>query len=220
MAEPIDWAIEHLKQSRQYNIDNGCLPSQTRIIERMLKDGAEIPRVYRDIAAQVEAPIHRKVVLEQIVTTLAFHGPSDIDDARYRAGRVRDLNLQISSLFEQLSELYRRRDAISEDITTPDDKSPYSWILEGIDYEEDASTRHRFNAYVKPQLEPIVYQYYGDYPSAEAIFRMLAERQVQSLPEHVSSPMVAAFDSRSGKVGHNPAVILALFKCQFELIGT
>jgi hypothetical protein len=161
------------------------------------------------------------LILNRLLATLANHAPVHILKARSAAEQVQRLNHQIHDTLLELVALLKARSTYADEaeITTPFDGYTNHWMLDAIKYEQDAIRQHGFESEIRPVLAPLADQFFCDdcWPSPEAVFTMLADRQLTRPPKYLTYTMEAASQSKKGEF--SPAVLRALWECQFRLIG-
>ena len=219
MIDSIDWATEFLNDLVAKKHEAGTLTHEAEVAERMLEAIATMPKVFRDLARQVPFRNHQRLVLHSLVCTLATHRPETIDAAKLTERQAAELTAEIKALFLRVKQCFQERDQLANTygLGTPDDYHPCEWIIDSIDYTDDPQTQHLFKARLVKPLQSLLAEFDVHYwPTPEAIFTMLADRQARQLVGHVNSTMHAATRGRTTDSG----ILRALWECQFKLIGT
>lgn len=102
-----------LRDSRQYNLDNGCWPSQTRIIDRLLKRGTELQGAYQELHQKLA---HHPRALDRFLAHLldasVMWNPEKMKAARADRERLVEVNRQIDEVASMLSGLLEERNRL------------------------------------------------------------------------------------------------------------
>lgn len=226
MVDSIDWATEFLNDLIPLKHEPGVLIHEVEIAERMLEEQAMMPKVFLDLSRQVPFRNHRRLVLHNLVCTLATHRPENIDAAKVAERQAAELTDELGVLYQRIRQSYQRvrqcceeRDQLANTygLGTPDDYHPGEWIVHAIDYIDDPQTKHLFGARLLKPLQRLLAEFDFNYwPTPEAIFTMLAERQERQTVGQAHPTMLAAAQGRTTDNG----LLRALWECQFKLIDT
>lgn len=147
---------ELLRKDRQYNLENHCLPSQTKVIDKMLARGIELEYAYQELHQKLS---HYPRALEQFIalllSTAAFWRPEDMKAARADRDRLVEINRQIEEIASALSGLLNERTELHNH--SGFSGSTHHHICEVI--EEASEYNHLFGMYVEDEFKRLHFQY-------------------------------------------------------------
>lgn len=145
---------DFLNSERAYNIEHSLLPSEVKIIDRLLARRLEMQEVYAELSSKLDTPA-TQCFLGLILSTAAFWNPDASSEARAKKRRLQELNSRIAQSAMQLSELIEERSEISN--SSGFTSNTHYSICDLI--EEAARDNHMFGFYVQKQLHALQCRY-------------------------------------------------------------
>ena len=110
MTDPTQFCEDILRADKAYNIENEILPSENRIIDRLLDRRLELVDAYAEIHQKlVNREYGIKTILGVVVTAAAFWNPDAVAEAREGRARLREVNREIAEVASQLADLLDER---------------------------------------------------------------------------------------------------------------
>jgi len=99
-----------LTEAKNYNIEHCILPSENRIIDRLLARGPELSAAYKELHGKLHQ--HHKalnIFLELLLNTAAFWNQDKIAEARTARSNLNVINRQIARKAAELAKLLKQR---------------------------------------------------------------------------------------------------------------
>ena len=209
---------EVLKADRAYNIEHDILPSEVKIVDRLLARSDQLIDAYNDIYTKLHPyPEALKVFLGCVVNTAAFWNSDKMAKARESRREQKKLNADIAKqagalaqLLERQSELNNRSHFISD---------AHHHIVDLI--VEAAHANGYFRSYVKEPLELLAARFDPNYwPSLAEVLNALAFDALQSDVEPVNSTTAAGTaGSRPSKADYFNSLFDQLSLCTVDRGG-
>lgn len=145
-----------LVEAKTYNIEHCILPSENRIIDRLLARGPELSAAYKELHGKLHQ--HHKaldIFLELLVNTAAFWNQEKIAEARTARNDIIVINRQIARKAAELGKLLQQRSDLNN--TSNFRSDTFYHICDVI----KAASKHnsRFKVYVEKKLDVISTQF-------------------------------------------------------------
>lgn len=187
-----------LRSELEYNIAHKILPSENRIIERLLSARTSMREVYAELYRNLPAARQRQTVLGALVTTAAFFAPDKTKVVRDQMACAVRLNREIADKARELAVLIRCRRDACPDIRLPTDCHPADLIERAAQCSTDDHKAYLFRWHLLPHLTRLRGQYDLKYwPETDELLDALACVQDDELPAASDAVMSEAIDSRS-----------------------
>ncbi|NCA73076.1 MAG: hypothetical protein EOM91_24090 [Sphingobacteriia bacterium] len=200
--DPSEAAESCLRAALAYNIEAGILPSENRIIARLLAERAEMRPVYAELVRKLPTEVERCAVLRRLVSLAAFWSPTHSKGVRDQIERAERLNREIETKARELAQLLRDRAAACPDVRTPADYHPLDLIERAAESSADAYKAHAFRSWVRDPLAALRRDFDLKYwPDTAELLDALADEQTRTDPEPYDSAMCAAVGTRSHSIG-------------------
>jgi hypothetical protein len=104
MTDPTEICEAALRADKAYNIEHEILPSENRIIDRLLARRLELVEAYAEIHEKLHArPYGIKMMLGIVTNVAAFWNPQRVADARDARSRLEEVNREIAELAMDLA---------------------------------------------------------------------------------------------------------------------
>jgi hypothetical protein len=208
--DPTEAAETCLRAELAYNIEAGILPSENRIIARLLANPAEMRPVYAELVRRLPTDAERCAVLRRLVSLAAFWSPTHSKGVRDQIERAERMNREIEAKVRELAQLLRDRAAACPDVRLPDDHHPLDLIERAAESSADAYKAHAFRSWVRDPLAALRYDFDLKYwPTTAELLDALAGEQARTEPEPYDSAMCAAVGARSHSAGDFVRAVLA-----------
>lgn len=207
--DPSEAAEACLRAEPAYNIEAGILPSENRIIARLLANPAEMSPVYAELVRKLPTEGERCAVLRRLVTLAAFRSPAHSKGTRDQIERAGRLNREIQTKARELAQLLRDRADACPDVRLPDDYHPLD-LIERAAESADIYKAHAFRSWVRDPLAALRFDFDLKYwPTTAELLDALADEQTRTDPEPYDSAMCAAVGARSHSIGDFVRAVLA-----------
>ncbi|MEM8848585.1 MAG: hypothetical protein AAGE03_00985 [Pseudomonadota bacterium] len=164
---------DSLREERSYNLENEILPSETRVIDRMLERTLELEGAYADSCAKLGADMRAiRVLFSLVLSCAAFRTPDSIDNVRRDARRLGEVNADIAKHAVRLARVLQERTRVQDRSSLC--SGTRSHICDLID---DASQDNGFyNSWLKERLSVLRGQFDMKYwPNVEQIVTAIGE---------------------------------------------
>ncbi len=173
MIDPTQVCEDALRTDKAYNIEKQILPSEVRIIDRLLARRVELVDAYAEIYEKLHARPHGIATMLGIITNVAaFWNPAKVADAREARGRLQEVNRKIAELALDLAGLIEDRSEISNRSGFASDT--YYHIVDVIDAASSDNGFYRFH--LRDELKPLSARYDLKYwPSLADIMRVIGQ---------------------------------------------
>ena len=113
MTDPTQICEDILRADKAYNIEKAILPSENRIIDRLLDRRLELVDAYAEIHEKLHArPYGTQMMLGIITNVAAFWNPERVAEARDARDRLKQVNREIAELAMDLAGLLDERSEI------------------------------------------------------------------------------------------------------------
>ncbi|EMD83324.1 hypothetical protein C725_1225 [Pacificimonas flava] len=113
MPDPTQVCEDALRADKAYNVENAILPSENKIIDRLLARRVELVSAYAEIYEKLHDREHGIATILGIVTNVAaFWNPQKVADARDARVRLQKVNHEIAELAMDLAGLLEERSEI------------------------------------------------------------------------------------------------------------
>ena len=151
-AEAVD---AFLRQEKQYNESHGILPSENRVIDRLLQVDFDMRPVYEELLVKLPQAEQWRQVIGVLLSSAAFWNPDKAREDRAAVETLRDINADIAKKAQELARLLDRRSQLGNkhSLRPSEDYHPLDWIGRAAASTSDRETGYRFESYVKPELE-------------------------------------------------------------------
>ena len=158
-----------LQGEKRYNEEHHVLPSENRVIDRLLASSSLMRSVYEELV-QMEADEWKRVV-GRIVTIAAFSNPDELKKIRDAERTLLDLNEEIASSACRLAELLEQRTEVAEQssFNAHDDYHILDWL------ERAGEQNPRYGMFTKKEIGKIKADYDMKYwPKQADVIRAIA----------------------------------------------
>lgn len=198
-----------LRADKAYNIEHHILPSDNRIIDRLLARRLELVEAYAEIHAKLHARPHGiKTILGVVINVAAFWNPERVADARDARVRLKAVNRAIAELAGDLAGLLEERSDIHN--TSGFASDTHYHIIDVIEAASGENGFYRFH--LKDELEPLRGRYDLKYwPRLEDVVRVIGQ-DADGAGTDATDPLTRA--ATTGSRGSRAD----FFKALFELI--
>ena len=175
-ADPTAQVELFLTEEKRCNEEEEILPSENRVIDRLLASSYDMRSVYEELV-QMEADEWQRVVCG-IVTIAAFWNPDEMKKTRDAKRTLLDLNEEITSSAFRLAELLEQRTEVAEQSSfdAHDDDHILDWL------ERAGEQNPLYGKFIKKKIGEIKASYdlkywpkQGDVIRAIALFSKTAE---------------------------------------------
>jgi len=173
MSDPTQVCEDVLRADKAYNIENAILPSENRIIDRLLDRRLELVETY----AEIHEKLHRRphginAILGVVTSVAAFWNPGMIAEARSARTRLGEVNRKIAGLAREMTALLEERDEIGN--TSGFASETHYHIVDVIDAASSENGFYR--SHLKGELKPLCHRYDLKYwPSLAAVVQVIGE---------------------------------------------
>lgn len=173
MPDPTQVCEDALRADKAYNVENAILPSENRIIDRLLTRRVELVSAYADIYEKLHDREHGIATILGVVTNVAaFWNPQKVADARDARVRLQEVNREIAELAMDLTGLLEERSEIGNSSGFASDTHYH--IAEVIDAASSDNGFYRFH--LRDELKPLKSQYDLKYwPSLAEVVRVIGQ---------------------------------------------
>lgn len=202
---------EILREEKRYNTENQILPSQNKVIDRLLDRRAELVDAYTEIHEKLRGnPVAMGEILRTLTETGAIWGRSEIQKARNAARQLNKVNEKISQKSLQLAALLKERSELEKCSSF----SAHNLCHIGDVIEAASDTNPLFNQYLREPLDGLRYRFDFKYwPSLEECCYALSDDATHSKPEATNAITGAATSGHSGLSDAFKALLQAIAKC-------
>lgn len=169
-----------LKSERSSKVEKSILPSEVKIIDRLLERGLELQDAYEELHSKLgDFPPALTVFFDLLQSTAAFWSPDANQEARKGKARMIAVNREIVEVATALATLINERSELKN-------YSGFSCdtLYHPIDTIHAAAERnHRYEHWVKEKLEAITGQFDLKYwPSLGELVQAIAKDAAQAAP--------------------------------------
>ena len=207
MTDSTQACEEVLRADKAYNIEHQILPSENRIIDRLLDRRVELAGAYAEIHEKLHRrPFGIKTILGVVTNVAAFWNPDAVAEAREGRARLNEINREIARVAYDLSALLDERSALHE----------HSGFASGTHYHIvdiiDAASRDNgfYLFHLKEELEPLSARYDLKYwPTVSDIMRTIGQ-DAEDADTGPTDPLTAA--ATTGLRGSRADFFKALFE--------
>lgn len=152
LTDPTQVCEDELRSDRAYNVEHQILPSENKIIDRLLARRLELAEAYAEIHGKLHSrPYGIKTILGVVVNVAAFWNPDRVADARDARNRLGEVNREIAELADELAALLDEREEIHN--TSGFSSDTHYHIVDVIEAASSDNGYHRFH--LKGELEPL-----------------------------------------------------------------
>lgn len=207
-----------LKAERAYNIDHDILPSEVKIVDRLLARSDQLIDAYEDIYIKLHRhPQALQVFLGVVVNAAAFWNPEKMAKARESRREQEQLQDAIARQARLLAQLLERQSTLND--TSHFISDSHYHIVDVI--VEAAHSNGHFRGYVKQPLELLAERFDPKYwPSLAEILNALAANADQSGVQPSNSTTAAGTaGSRPSKADYFNSLFDQLSHCTTNLGG-
>lgn len=169
-----------LKADRADKTEKSILPSEVRVIDRLLERGLELEEAYAEIHGKlVQHPQALKVFFDLVQSTAAFWSPESNQEARRGRARLVEVNQEIERVAAHLAELLDERTEL---------KNHSGFSCETLYHPVDAihaaaARNYSYEQWVKARLETLTGQFDLKYwPPLSAVAQALADDAARAAP--------------------------------------
>lgn len=173
MTDPTQLCEEALRADKAYNIEHEILPSENRIIDRLLARRLELVEAYAEIHEKLHArPYGIKTMLGIVTNVAAFWNPQKVADARDARNRLDQVNREIAELAMDLAGLLEERSEVGN--TSGFASDTHYHIVDVIDAASSENGFYRLH--LKDELKPLSSRYDLKYwPSLAEVVRVIGQ---------------------------------------------
>jgi len=173
MTDPTQICEDILRADKAYNIEKAILPSENRIIDRLLDRRLELVDAYAEIHEKLHArPYGTQMMLGIITNVAAFWNPERVAEARDARDRLKQVNREIAELAMDLAGLLDERSEIGN--TSGFASDTHYHIVDVIDAASSENYLYRWH--LKEELKPLGSRYDLKYwPSLTEIVRVIGQ---------------------------------------------
>lgn len=173
LTDPVQICEDILRADRAGNIEKDMLPSENKIIDRLLGRRLELVEAYGEIHAKLHArPYGIETLLGSVITVAAFWNPEAVAEARGARERLEEVNDEIAERAADLAGLLEERSELSN--TSGFASDTHAHIVDVIDMASNENNHYKL--YLKPQLRPLMGQFDFKYwPSLAEIVRAVGQ---------------------------------------------
>lgn len=169
-----------LKADRADKTEKSILPSEVRVIDRLLERGLELEEAYAEIHGKlVQHPQALKVFFDLVQSTAAFWSPESNQEARRGRARLVEVNQEIERVAAHLAELLDERTELKN-------RSGFSCetLYHPVDAIHAAAARnYSYEQWVKARLEALTGQFDLKYwPPLSAVAQAIADDAARAAP--------------------------------------
>lgn len=155
-TDPTQICEDALRADKAYNIENEILPSEVRIIDRLLARRLELVEAYDEICEKLNGRSHGVSTMLGIVTNVAaFWNPEKVADARDARDRLVEVNREIAELAMDLAGLLEERSEISN--SSGFASNTHYHVVDVIDAASTDNGFYRFH--LQEELKPLSARY-------------------------------------------------------------
>ncbi|MBK8104018.1 MAG: hypothetical protein IPK42_00135 [Betaproteobacteria bacterium] len=174
-----------LKADRADKTEKSILPSEVRVIDRLLERGLELEEAYAEIHGKlVQHPQALKVFFDLVQSTAAFWSPESNQEARRGRARLVEVNQEIERVAAHLAELLDERTELKN-------RSGFSCetLYHPVDAIHAAAARnYSYEQWVKARLEALTGQFDLKYwPPLSAVAQAIADDAARAAPPSARS---------------------------------
>lgn len=206
-TDPTEICEEALRADKAYNIEHEMLPSENRVIDRLLARRLELVEAYAEIHEKLHArPYGIKVMLGTVTSVAAFWSPERVADARDARTRLEEVNREISDLAMGLARLLEERSEIGN--SSGFASNTHYHIVDVI----DAACRENgyYRSHLKEELEPLTSRYDLKYwPSLAEVVQVIGQ-DADNAGTAATDPLTRA--ATTGSRGSRADFFKALFQ--------
>lgn len=217
-SAPLAICEDILRKSKQYNLEHHCLPSENRVIDRLLNRSHELKSAYQELYRKLGNHPHAlQEFLAKLLSTAAFWNPEDMKAARASRYRLMEVNRQIADKASELSKLLDERSVLHNHSGFA--SNTHYHVCEII--EEASEHNPLFGLEVGDKLSRLHYQYDLKYwPSLSDFMDELAQDACDADIEATDSLTKAATESsRSSKGDFLRAFLAAIEESSAHMFG-
>lgn len=173
ITNPTQVCEDALRADKAYNIENAILPSENRIIDRLLARRVELVSAYAEIYEKLHDREHGIATILGVVTNVAaFWNPQKVAYARDARVRLQEVNREIGELAMDLAGLLEERSEIGNRSGFASDTHYH--IAEVIDAASSDNGFYRFH--LRDELKPLKSRYDLKYwPSLAEVVRVIGQ---------------------------------------------
>lgn len=173
MTDPTQICEDILRADKASNIEKAILPSENRIIDRLLDRRLELVEAYAEIHEKLHArPYGIQTMLGIVTNVAAFWNPERVADARDARNRLEEVNREIAELAMDLAGLLEERSEIGN--TSGFASETHYHIVDVIDAASSENYHYRWH--LKEELKPLSSRYDLKYwPSLAEIVRVIGQ---------------------------------------------
>ncbi|MEL7982537.1 hypothetical protein AAG584_21075 [Vreelandella titanicae] len=217
-ASPLAVCEDILRKSKQYNLEHHCLPSENRVIDRLLNRGHELESTYLELHRKLGHHPHAlQEFLAKLLSTAAFWKPEDMKAARASRYRLIEVNREIADKAMELSTLLDERSVLHNHSGFA--SNTHYHVCEVI--EEASEHNPLFGMEIGDKLSRLHYQYDLKYwPSLSDFMDELAQDASDADIEATDPLTKAATESsRSSKGDFLRAFLAAIEESSAQVFG-
>lgn len=194
VTDPTKICEDTLLADKAYNVEHGILPSENKIIDRLLTRRLELADAYVEIHEKLhERQWGIKTMLGIITSVAAFWNPDRIADARGARNRLKEVNSEIAERAQELSGLLEERESLQN--TSGFSSDTHYHIVDVIETASNSNGYYLFH--LKEELEPLRARYDLKYwPGLAEIIRVIGE-DADSAGTDATDPVTRAATTRS-----------------------
>lgn len=161
-----------LRMEKQYNVEHNILPSENRIVDRMLARGPELHDAYEELHRELHSnPAALREFLGAVIRAAAHWNPEKIAQARAGRSELIEVNAMIAETAGELASLLRSRSRLNDSAGFSSD-TIYS-LCQVI--EEAGQGNSRFVARVQEPFSALYTQFDGKYwPTISDVLEKIA----------------------------------------------
>lgn len=198
-----------LKSDRNGKIEKSILPSEVKVIDRLLERGLELEDAYEELHSKLsDRPPALKVFFDQLQSIAAFWSPDANQEARKGKARLIALNGEIAEAATALSVLLRERTEL---------KNHSGFSCDTLDHPIDAihaagKRNYHYEHWVKEKLEAVTGEFDLKYwPSLDELVQAIGDDAAQAAPvAHDPVTKAGTEGSRAGLADSFRAFFVAL----------
>jgi len=207
MTDPTQVCEDVLRADKAYNIEHEILPSENRIIDRLLDRRLELADAYAEIHDKLHARRYGiKTLLGVVTNVAAFWNPDAVSEAREGRARLKELNREITQAAYDLSSLLEERSALHNH--SGFSSGTHFHIVDIIDAASSGNGFYLFH--LREELKPLSARYDLKYwPSLPDIMRIIGQ-DADEADTGPTDPLTAA--ATTGLRGSRADFFKALFE--------
>lgn len=169
-----------LRAERAEKIEKSILPSEVKVIDRLLERGLELEDAYEELHNKLhDHPQALRVFFDLLQSTAAFWSPESNQEARRGKARLVEVNQEIEKVAKTLALLLSERTELKNHSGFSCDT-----LYHPVDAIHAAAERnHSYEQWVKEKLEAVARQFDLKYwPSLSAVSQAIADDAARAAP--------------------------------------